>query len=190
MTEVERNVTVGNRIKEARTIRNMTLDEVAEEVKVAKSTIQRYEAAKIQSLKMPVLESIAKALDVNPVWLMGEDVPMERQYQYNLGDVLEDKQLSQIINNTKHEPTEEFALSESEIEMVETFRDLDDFGQDTVKAVLEKESERCRWETEHSVEITAEELRKLPLEQRLKLEPYVDDLMFYAARSKKPKRGT
>lgn len=70
------NILIGNRIKEARTMRNMTLDDIADDIGVAKSTIQRYEAGKITKLKLPVIQAIANSLDVNPVWLSGYDAPM------------------------------------------------------------------------------------------------------------------
>lgn len=66
------NVKIGKRIEEARTMRCVTLDDVASLVGVAKSTIQRYERGKIQNIKIPVIHSIAKALDVNPSWIIGK----------------------------------------------------------------------------------------------------------------------
>ncbi len=62
---------IGKRIKHARKMRNMTLENIAQKVSVARSTIQRYKAGKIERIKLPVLESIAKALDVSPSWLSG-----------------------------------------------------------------------------------------------------------------------
>ena len=75
-------VEIGNRIKKAREARNMTLDDIASEIGVAKSTIQRYEASKISSPKLPVLHAIANALSVDPSWLSGEDVPMEKKPEF------------------------------------------------------------------------------------------------------------
>lgn len=49
----------------------MTLNEVAEKVGVAASTIQRYESGTISTPKIPVLNAIAAALEVNPAWLCG-----------------------------------------------------------------------------------------------------------------------
>lgn len=46
---------IGNRIKQARTLRNYTLDDIAHEIGVAKSTIQRYENGLIRRPKLPVL---------------------------------------------------------------------------------------------------------------------------------------
>lgn len=62
---------IGQRIKEVRKEKDMTLDDVAKTVGVAKSTIQRYEAGLITTPKLPVLISIAGALGVNPNWIKG-----------------------------------------------------------------------------------------------------------------------
>lgn len=71
------NKQIGNRIKNRRKELKFTLQEIADVVGVASSTIQRYENGRISQLKLPVLESIAKAINVNPVWLIKEDAPIE-----------------------------------------------------------------------------------------------------------------
>lgn len=71
------NIEIGKRIKYARELRNTTLDDVAQIVGVAKSTVQRYETGKIQTIKLPVVESIANALNVNPAWLVGKSEKIE-----------------------------------------------------------------------------------------------------------------
>lgn len=63
------NVEIGRRIKKRRTELSMTLEDVASAVKVTRSTIQRYEQGKIQKIKLPVLTSIAKAINADPLWL-------------------------------------------------------------------------------------------------------------------------
>ena len=75
------NAETGTRIKYARGLRNATLDEVARKVGVTKSTIQRYENGKINAIKIPVVESIAAALQVNPAWLLGKSDDMELPVQ-------------------------------------------------------------------------------------------------------------
>jgi repressor LexA len=62
---------IGQRIKEARKEKDMTLDDVARVVGVAKSTIQRYEAGLITTPKLPVLVAIANAIGVGEEWLKG-----------------------------------------------------------------------------------------------------------------------
>lgn len=63
--------TLGERIRYARKVRGLTLDAIAREVGVHKSTIQRYEQDEYKNPKLPVIESIARALSVNPGWLAG-----------------------------------------------------------------------------------------------------------------------
>lgn len=71
------NVEIGKRIKYARDLRGATLDDIAKKVGVTKSTIQRYEAGKITTIKLPVVEAIAIALNANPAWVVGKSDEME-----------------------------------------------------------------------------------------------------------------
>ncbi len=66
---------IGRRIKKARTESGLTQRDVAQKVKVNPSTIMRYEKGTIMDIKIPVVNAIALALDVNPSWLLGYDVP-------------------------------------------------------------------------------------------------------------------
>ena len=76
------NIKIGNRIKKRRTQLNLTLQEIANTINVHKSTIQRYESGSIKDIKYPVLDAIAEALDVNPLWLRGEIDTMEHSEEY------------------------------------------------------------------------------------------------------------
>ena len=67
---MEKNIQTGKRIQIRREELRMNLGDVAKEVGVAVSTIQRYEKGKIEKIKLPVIEAIAKALRVNPAWLL------------------------------------------------------------------------------------------------------------------------
>ena len=66
------NIEIGERIAERRKELRMTMEDLSQKVGVARSTIQRYEAGKIDKIKMPVIESIANALGVDPCWLIGK----------------------------------------------------------------------------------------------------------------------
>lgn len=66
------NKEIGNRIKQARVIRNMSLQDIADSIGVARSTVQRYEKGTINKIKLPVVESIANALNVKPDWIIGK----------------------------------------------------------------------------------------------------------------------
>lgn len=63
---------IGQRLKQRRKELGLTLDDIANSICVAKSTIQRYEAGFIKSPKIPVIESIARVLHVSTDWLLGK----------------------------------------------------------------------------------------------------------------------
>lgn len=65
------NIEIGNRINAVRSSRGLTLDDIASNVGVTKSTIQRYEKGTITRVKLPIIQSIAAVLGVNPNWLIG-----------------------------------------------------------------------------------------------------------------------
>ena len=68
---------IGERIYQRRKELKLTLQEVADYIGVTKSTIQRYEAGKITTPKLPVIDAIARSLMVNPMWLIGKSDKME-----------------------------------------------------------------------------------------------------------------
>ena len=64
------NLEIGNRIKQVRQEKGLSLRELGEIIGISGATIQRYENGLINRLKLPVIESIANALGVNPSWLI------------------------------------------------------------------------------------------------------------------------
>lgn len=64
---------MGNRIKELRLSRHMTLEEVGNMVGVGKSTVRKWENGIIENMKRDKIASLAKALGVSPSYLMGWD---------------------------------------------------------------------------------------------------------------------
>lgn len=66
------NTVIGPRILERRKELGLTLDDIAGEIGVSKSTISRYESGTIEVLKLPVIEAIARVLRVSPSWLIGK----------------------------------------------------------------------------------------------------------------------
>lgn len=63
---------IGLRIETRRKELELTLAQVAGEINVAPSTIQRYEKGNFDKIKMPVIEAIASVLQVNPAWIIGK----------------------------------------------------------------------------------------------------------------------
>lgn len=61
--------TIGNRIRQVRLERRMTMEELAEKVGVQKSAINKYEKGMIEDIPQKRLEAIAYALDVSYEYL-------------------------------------------------------------------------------------------------------------------------
>ena len=75
---VSPNESCAVRIKKALSIRNMKQSELCEKTKISKSVLSEYISG-VYEPKQDRLFIIAEALNVDPVWLMGFDVPMEKE---------------------------------------------------------------------------------------------------------------
>lgn len=69
--------TFANRLNTAMRIRNIKATELSERTGISKSSLSEYINGKYEA-KQDGVYLLAKALDVNEAWLMGLDVPMER----------------------------------------------------------------------------------------------------------------
>ena len=105
-----------NRIRKALSVRNMTQSELCRRTKIATSAMSEY----IKGLYDPKQDKIyimAQALNVDPVWLMGFDVPMEKE-------------------NKKISPNEDGSLTEGEKVMLDLFRQIPEDQQPVVLAMI------------------------------------------------------
>lgn len=123
------NIIIGNRIKEARTLRGFTQRDIAQKIGVAASTIMRYEQAQITDIKLPVIEAIAKSLSVDPSWLLGYDVPMETTAHYidpataaMAQEISENPELHMLFSALKDSSPEDLKLV---ADMVKRFKSID-----------------------------------------------------------------
>jgi len=64
------NMMIGKRIRDTRREQGRTLKDVAAELGMVASTIQRYETGFFDDIKLPVIQAIARCLNVNPSWLI------------------------------------------------------------------------------------------------------------------------
>ena len=62
---------MGNRIKEIRKSKGMTLLQLAEMLGVSESTVQRYESGNIKNLKYETIVALAEFFGCSPGYLMG-----------------------------------------------------------------------------------------------------------------------
>lgn len=63
--------TIGDRIKEKRLLNNVTQEELGKKAGVSKVTIHKYETNVITNIPSDRIESIARALETTPAYLMG-----------------------------------------------------------------------------------------------------------------------
>ena len=68
------------RIKKALSVRNIKQAELCDRANISKSTLSEYLKGKYEP-KQDKIFLMAQALNVDPVWLMGYDVPMEKKEQ-------------------------------------------------------------------------------------------------------------
>ena len=69
--------TFANRLKKAMLIRNIKAVELSEKTKISKSSLSEYINGKYEA-KQDGVYLLSKVLNVSEPWLMGLDVPMER----------------------------------------------------------------------------------------------------------------
>lgn len=110
---------MGARIKNARQLRQITMEQVARRIGVNKSTVQRYESGFIQSPKLPVIRSIAEVLDVNYLWLTGESDSIE--------PVAGDDEISRYLSLLENRPELRSLLKTAEGANVEQVQAVVDF---------------------------------------------------------------
>lgn len=94
-------IEIGSRIKTRREELNLTLKDVADRIGVASSTILRYENGTIQRIKLPVIEAIAKALDVSPTWLYGKPLPGAESSENPALTKRDQKDIGTILDQTR-----------------------------------------------------------------------------------------
>ena len=103
------------RLKKALSIRNMTQSELCQKTKIPKSALSEYLKG-LYDPKQDRLLILSEALNVDPVWLMGYDVPMEKEAK----------------KSSPHDPT----LTEGEKVMLELFRQIPVDQQPVVLAMI------------------------------------------------------
>ncbi len=90
------NKEIGDRIRFARENANLNKKELAQKIKVADSTIKRYEDGEINKIKMPIIESIANVLSVNPMWIIGKSNNIEKNNSSEIDSFVLDPDIRRI----------------------------------------------------------------------------------------------
>lgn len=117
---------IRNRIYTAMKIRNMRQVDLINKTGIPKSTMSQYLSGATEP-KSDRIYTISKALDVSETWLMGLDVPMDRQ---DLKKVNTDAVADFVIDY------QEFSI------LIETYKKLDDSSKKMILDLAKKLSDK------------------------------------------------
>ena len=98
---------VGDLIKQARTAKGMTQEELAEKVGVQKSAVAKWENGRVSEIKRTNLMKLAMALGLDAVQLLGDS---EKQQKSTAADGGLSKEKSELIDYIKSLPEEKIQL--------------------------------------------------------------------------------
>ena len=134
--------TTANRLNLAMEMRNMKAVDLSEKTGIGKSSISQYRNG-IVNPKQDRIYLMAQALNVNEMWLMGHDVPMERQSPappttpspsapYH-PELTKRDERDIMISASSLSPV----LNEEEREHLRKYRSIDDAGRKIVDGTLD-----------------------------------------------------
>lgn len=92
---MKRTENIAARLRAYRALNNMTLNDVEKVTSIPAQTINRYELGQ-RAPKLDIAVQIADALNVNPLWLQGYDVPMDAEKAP--ASVVEDERVREFIS--------------------------------------------------------------------------------------------
>lgn len=116
-----------DRLNQALDVRDMSPAELSKKTKISESTISQYRSgyAKPKDKKLVI---ISNALNVNPTWLMGLDVPMEVP--------------TYTVPWTDHEAKYKIIVTEEEKNLINAYRAADDVDRRAVRRILGMETKK------------------------------------------------
>ena len=101
---------MGQKIKNLREQKGMTLEDLGNKVGVGKSTVRKWETGIIANMRRDKIAKIAEALNVSPAYLMGWEDNLTKENSELIPDILSDSTLITNIKklmqlNTEHKHT-------------------------------------------------------------------------------------
>lgn len=86
-------MTMGQKIKELREAKGMTLEELGNKVGVGKSTVRKWEKEIIANMRRDKISKIADALNCSPAYLMGWEENLTKENAALAPEILSDGKL-------------------------------------------------------------------------------------------------
>lgn len=128
--EYNRTASCADRIKDALSIRGMRQSDLCRMTKIPKSAISQYISGAFDP-KQDRIYLISKALNVSEAWLMGLDVPMEREKQHSPEDI-ELTEGEQMWLELYHKLSDE-----TRDQLIEAISSFDGLSEDNQKLALQ-----------------------------------------------------
>lgn len=131
------------RLGELMQILNIRQTDLVEKTGIPKSAMSMYLNGKREP-RQDKLTAIAEAYNINETWLMGYDVPMERNDNINSASHLYNKLAQQGVDlSGKQSDWEVFGtIDDDTLNLLEKYIALDDIGKNHVRDAIERESDR------------------------------------------------
>ena len=121
---------LSRKIRDLRALHGLTLEQVAQQVGVGRSTIRKWETGMIENMRRDKIAKLAAALHTTPGYLMGwEDNPAPSLA------------VKEVANN----------FSKDEMDLIRKYRCLDERGKSAVLNVLNYEYESLPGEKANSI---------------------------------------
>lgn len=76
---MEETISTKDRLKELRQRLKLSQEQLSKRCGIAFSSISRWESGVTPTIKLSSIKKIADACNVNPLWLLGYDVPFEKR---------------------------------------------------------------------------------------------------------------
>lgn len=186
------NSKIGERIKECRLKRGLTLKQMAEKIGVSEATFSRYESGHIEKLSISMIEQIAEELNESPMYIAGFTTRKDEEERHTLSTrlfKLRDEmklnfdELAESINNLSLKSSQEdgsptYKVTKEELERceqtgymtsVELLKTLADFYGVSMNYILGRSNSRTDMQI-HT--IAAHATSDLTDEEQLKLLEY------------------
>ena len=135
-------ITISERIKEGLQLRDMKQTDLVNLTGITKGALSSYISGAYEP-KQRNIYKIAKALDVNEAWLMGYDVPMEREISDNINSNDKDNILLNNFNKLNEDGKDEA------IKRVQELTELSKYKKEKDNKIVElPKKEKQIWEEE------------------------------------------
>lgn len=108
---------MGEILKELRTERGLTQEEVGKIIGVQKAAIQKYEKGNVENMKRSAIQKLSKFFGVSPAYLMGLEDPKDDEMGEYLEILKNRPELKMFFNLTKDATREEV---EKVVKVIET----------------------------------------------------------------------